>query len=146
MSQKTSSEKERNEWNIMWSIISELLFILLPLIVITIVMLHKGNDFWKILSSVEWSFATAILFGHAVVKLVSGSTKSNNWMWERVALAVATIVVILLVPSLIILVLILSSDNPTTGLVWSQIVLFVIGCFVFIFVGGAGHSEILIHS
>jgi hypothetical protein len=121
---------------------AEGLFVVLPLIVLTIVLIQKGKGARNLFGSPEWSFAGAILMGQTVVKLVyaissvkRGRIKSAEFM----QLLAAVIIVLGLVPSLIILSLVLTSEAPSTGLIWFQILLFVLGLLVFLFFGMLTH-------
>jgi chromate transport protein ChrA len=126
-------------------VLPELLFALLPLVVLTIVLLYSGKSFKDIISSPEWSFGSAVLCGQAVVRLVSGISRSEGANPQWVALAVAGLLVIALVPSLIVLAVVLHAHAvqehllPTwlTGL---QIALFLLSVLVFLVFGGLGES------
>src|SRR5437868_3723695 len=100
------------------SALAESLFIILPLIVLTIVLLQKGKSVRDLFASPEWSFAGAILMGQTMVKLIYGvyATKRRGVNAEWVAVTVAGIIVLGLVPSLIVLSLMLTLEAPSTGM------------------------------
>jgi len=139
---ETKEEKEKRENMVLANtfalLASEWLFVVLPLVVITIVMSTKGS-FFEIISSPEWSFAAAVLFGQTIVKSVSVAIirGGDNLHWERVIVTVAALIVIGLIPTLTILSLILVSDPISQGLVIAQIALFVLSVISYFFLAGA---------
>jgi hypothetical protein len=135
---ETNNHDDLHLHNSTLGVLSELLFILLPLLVLTIVLLYKGKTVGALLATPEWSFGAALLFGQTLVKFVSGAAQSR-WVWERVALVVSMIIVLGLAPSLTVLALILSSEPAPIALVITQLALFVVGVGVFLWVASAGH-------
>ena len=119
-------------------LIAEILFVFLPLLVLAIVFVVRGTTLLALFSSPEWSFATAILFGQAIVKLVAGVTHKGASVWQPVAFIVTAMIVLGLVPSLVILALILTATNLSIPLVAIQMVLFVLAIIVFFAFGGYG--------
>jgi len=131
--------KNNETINTFVGILSELLFVLLPLLVLAFVSVHKGDTLWQFISAREISFAAAILFGQTVVKFVSGISVSGENIWERIALVVSLLIVLGLVPSMIILALIMTSNNPGSWLVWTQLFFFLLSVCIFFVLGGVGH-------
>ncbi|MGD0626392.1 MAG: hypothetical protein ABSB32_16945 [Thermodesulfobacteriota bacterium] len=109
---------------------AEVLFIGLPLLVLFIVLHYKQRDS-GLLASPEWSFAAAILFGLGLVKLVDSITSRGGVHGERVGLFCALVLVFGLVPSLVVLALVLLSEQPEVWLVATQIILCILGAVVF---------------
>ncbi len=123
--------------------LTESLFVLLPLIVLTIVLLHKGKTFFDLAASPEWSFGGAVFMGQTVVKLVYGiSSVKGKPNSELIGFVVAGVIVLGLAPSLIVLSLILTSENPSMGIVRSQLLLFILGLALFLFFGTLAHKEV----
>ena len=116
---------------------SELLFIALPLEVISIVEFHHAGTWTAPFNSSEWSFAAAVLFGQAVVKMIS--VAAEGAIKERATLCGALAMVFGLVPSLIVLALILIERAPTPGLRIAQMTLFVLGVLVYTVFATAAH-------
>ena len=133
--------------------IGEFLFILIPLVVLSLVFFHKDRGIPALLGSPEWAFASALLFGQTIVKLVTGiirrslATSSESTsdyfgniqlrtLQQTAALVVAGLIVLALVPAMIVLALILVAEPLSTWLIIAQITLFAIGSFAFIFIGG----------
>jgi len=125
--------------NITYMLISEFLFILMPFIVLAIVTSYKTSII-DLIHIPEWSLSAAILFGLTIVKLVAGSTVAVGVHWQRAVLVISLFLVIGLVPSLIVLALVLISNEQVIGLTIAQFVLFSLAVFVYFYFGKAGHS------
>jgi len=125
-----------------WTILlSEYLFVILPFVVIAIVKVHS-NDFHTFLKAPDWSFATSVLFGQLLVKIVSGSLIHQKVKWQRVSLLVSIILVFGLIPSLTTLTLILVSNGASIFPVIAQLVLFTLASITFFWIGSAAQSMI----
>jgi hypothetical protein len=122
--------------------LAELLFVALPLIVLSVVGVLRNKMVWEIVSNPEWSFAAAILFGQAAVRFVSGAARHGAENWQRVVLAISLILVVGLVPSLVVMTLVLLSEAPAVALVWSQMGFFAAGAIAFLAFGSAGDLAI----
>jgi hypothetical protein len=120
------------------AVISELLFIFLPLFVISIVKL-SDYSLKSIIFSSDWSFASIVLFGQSIVKFSSGiSSNSNGYKWQAVAFIVAIIIVIGLIPSVVILVKTMEPERQNGIIYWFQFGYFFVSCFTFYFIGTTG--------
>ncbi len=125
--------------NAVAGIAAELMFALLPLLVITIVMIFKEQG-GRAFASPEWSFGSAILCGQALVKFVAGLSKVGKPSWQRVSFAVAALFVFGVVPALIVLALmIVAGEHAPMWLVRVQVVIFVISMIEFFVFGTVGH-------
>jgi hypothetical protein len=122
-----------------FAIFGEFLFILLPLIVISIVELFKGQTILTIIESPEWSFGTAIMFGQSITKLVAGFSRTKPKTWEKPVFLVSAITVIGLVPTLIIFALLLCQTPPNPALKIAQLAMFCFGIVIFFLCGIGGH-------
>src|SRR5947207_3088932 len=111
--------------NGMYGAVAEILFVVLPLLVIAIVFVSRAHA-GSIWLSVEWSFAASVLLGQAVVKLIRALVERGGFHGERVGLIAAVILVLGLVPSLVVLSLILlrEPDPPSELLANAQLWLF----------------------
>jgi hypothetical protein len=128
-SKLTPTEKQAVH-NAFCGAVAEVLFIVLPLLVLGIVLRYKHLQH-EILSSAEWSFAAAVLFGQGLVKLVGPVAERGGIHAERVGMYFALILVLGLVPSLVILSLVLLSPHPGFWLTFAQITLCVLGFLTF---------------
>lgn len=116
------------------SALVEVLFVILPLVVLIIVLSYKGRTWAAMLESAEWSFATAVFIGQSIVKVVQGVTghRSRKVNAERIGLIVALLVVLGLVPALTVLGLVLVNEPPPHFLINLQLFLFVGSIAVFV--------------
>jgi hypothetical protein len=128
----------------------ELVFAVLPLVVLALVLAYLRKTGLHILSSPEWAFGSAVLFGQAIVRFVSGLIRSGRADNEMVALVVSLLLVLGLVPALIVLALVLHASEGSHSemphwLIMLQIFQFVGAIIVYLFFGGMGglwlHSE-----
>lgn len=131
----------------------ELCFVALPLIVLAFVLGGKNlnEELWH---SSEWSFASCVLFGQALVKLVLGCMKSGNGANHIGVIFSMTIVLVFgIIPSLVFLVQILelefgvkhshSKEGLTHAWFTLQFVWFCLSIVTFYFVGGIGEYKTL---
>ena len=119
--------------------LGEALFIVLPLVVITYVSLTT-QSFYSLIASPEWSFAATVLFGQSLFRItmaVAILPRSTNWQY--IGFLVAVILVFGIVPSLLNLSYLLNNPNPPWAIVLLQLVLFIVGFVVFIFLNTSGH-------
>jgi hypothetical protein len=123
--------------NVLAASVSEFLFVVLPLIVITIIFWHNNRES-EIMASPECSFGASVLFGNGLVKLVGGLSARGGMHGERVGLFCAIILVLGLVPSLVVLSLILLSEHPSSGLIRAQELLGVFAVVAFFFCADMG--------
>jgi len=125
---------------IKYALSSELLFSLLPLIIIIIVRTYE-NDVSKILYNTEWSIISIILFGQSIVKFSSGIANSKeNFRWQLVALSISLIIIFGLLPASIILVLNLTGSSISTTMALVQIIIFILSILTYYFIGGIGQK------
>ncbi|MGD0442470.1 MAG: hypothetical protein ABSA39_00905 [Edaphobacter sp.] len=104
---------------------SDLCFVLLPFIVISIILIFTGR--WhEVLYVPEWSIATPVVVGQTISRMVS-SIANRSVVKEGVVFVICAVIVFLLVPSLIILGFVLEAPKVTTGLAVTQIALFLAG-------------------
>jgi hypothetical protein len=119
---------------------SELLFTLLPIIILLIVRSYE-NNLSAIFYNTEWSIISLILFGQTIVKFSSGISNSNEKVrWQLVALVISLIIIFGLIPSSIILVINLLSETLSFSMYIAQIILFLISCITFFIVGAIGQK------
>lgn len=109
---------------------SELLFVILPFIVIAITLAHRG-ELSSIFSIPEWSIVSAVIVGQSVVKIVSTVLGHQNVNREPIILWVALLLVCVLVPVLVVLSIVLTSNSVSRALSVVQAVLFVVSATIF---------------
>lgn len=123
-----------------YALLGDLLFIVLPLVVITIVDLSVGRSLFAIIESPELSFGSAVLFGQTIIKVVSGFAHTKPSGAEQPVFFIALIIVFGLVPSLIVLALLLSINPIPYELKLAQACIFALGVITFFFFGVTGHA------
>ena len=128
-----------------YAIFGDLLFIVLPLVVISIVDVSVGRSLFALIESPELSFGSAVLFGQTIIKVVSGFAHSKPSGAEQPVFVVAMIIVFGLVPSLVVLALLLSINPVPHGLQLAQAAIFVLGVLAFFTFGVTGHAQSLRH-
>lgn len=127
----------------MYAILGDLLFIVLPLVVISIVDVSIGRSLFAIIQTPELSFGSAVLFGQTIIKVVSGFAYTKPTGAEQPVFIIALIIVFGLVPSLVVLALLLSVNPIPYGLQLAQACMFALGVIVFFFFGVKGHAQSL---
>jgi hypothetical protein len=128
-----------------YAIFGDLLFIVLPLVVISIVDVSVGKSLNALIETPELSFGSAVLFGQTIIKVVSGFAHSKPSGAEQPVFVVAMIIVFGLVPSLVVLALLLSINPVPYGLQLAQAVIFALGVIVFFIFGVTGNAQALHH-
>jgi hypothetical protein len=128
-----------------WGIIGELVFVLLPFVIMAIVYLTKGT-LPDILQEAEWSLASTILSGQIIVKTVRGAVSLSGeaarlvgkGVRSYVILRTVTLWIAALVLSSVVLTLVLESDPVPVLLQVAQPVLFLLVVYGFYHTGGCG--------
>jgi hypothetical protein len=119
---------------------SEFIFILLPIVILTVVRILEGQ-YLSIIINYEWSIAAIILFGQSITKLTSGiSNTSNKARWQVTALLISVIIVIGLIPSTVVLLDFMNNEYPSQVSIWLQPIIFLISSVCFFLIGGVGQS------
>jgi hypothetical protein len=123
------------------TLLSEYLFILLPFIVIGMVKLYKSSlgDFF---AAADWSFASAILFGQAIVKIVSAGVINKNSVSPRIVLIVTLLFIIGVAPCLVLIAIILLNDANSIYIMLTQVILYIVATSMFFWIGSAAHVMI----
>jgi uncharacterized membrane protein len=136
----SDGEKQPHRKAAMYAILGDLLFIVLPLVVISIVDVSVGRSMFALIQSPELSFGSAVLFGQTIIKVVSGFAHTKPSGAEEPVFIIALIIVFGLVPSLVVLALLLSVNPVPYGLQLAQACIFVLGVVVFLLFGVNGHA------
>jgi hypothetical protein len=108
---------------------SELLFVILPFIVIAITLAHRC-ELRTIFFIPEWSIVSAVITGQSIVKLAS-ITVGRSVAKDPIVLILSILLVCLLVPILTILAIVLTSSQVSLSLAIVQGVLFTLSAVVF---------------
>ncbi len=128
---KTDAQQvSEDDWKAFTGASTELMFVLLPFIVIGIALAHMG-EFPTLLFIPEWSIVSAVIVGQAIVKVANSSVGRVNVDREWIVFAISILLVCLLVPILIILAIALTSTKISITMAIVQAVLFILSCVVF---------------
>jgi hypothetical protein len=131
---ETDSETSLVRASPVCEVVSELLFVLLPLLVLFLNRFLKG-DYSNVAMEPEFSFVAAVLFGQAIAKYVARALRDRPNMGQAV-LAVTAIIVFGLVPALLTLSWVLNADAHAQGRAsWIQLSLFLAGIIIFLQMG-----------
>ena len=122
----------------LYLVAAELAFLLGPFVVIGFAYFYKG-DLHDVLYTPYWSIASAVLIGQALVRFIVRMLQSNahdpSIAWERVTLVFSLLIVLVLIPSLVVLLLVLISTQPSTYLAVAQLILFVLAFSLYLVLG-----------
>ncbi|PLX25457.1 hypothetical protein C0580_02545 [Candidatus Parcubacteria bacterium] len=127
-----------NMTEVMFFLIREIAFIILPLIVISIIFIIQYS-LTALFHTPEWSFASALLFGQTIIRVSSATAGYKNKV-DITNGFISIIIVLGLVPSLTFLTLMLVLDTPPIGLIYAQICLFILAIFTYFLLGGAFYA------
>jgi len=117
---------------IIYNIISETLFVLLPFIVIGMTIGHRGQ-LHLLFTLPEWSIVSAVIVGQTIVRAVSVLLNREIPRKEGFVLFIAALLVLLLVPVLILLAIVLTSDTVSLSLEIVQTLFFALSLIAFAF-------------
>ena len=128
---KKRSEEDRDNDH-MLSVVGELLFSLLPFVIIAIIFVYQNRSFYDFIIAPEWSFGMSVLFGQSMVRAVEAFVGfRGDIVSERVGFSMALILVGGLMPSLTFLTLLLITPAPPLWLDIAQIVMFLLSLGTF---------------
>jgi hypothetical protein len=122
-------------------ILTEILFIVLPLIIVLLYEFSK-NNLYSILNKADWSYCTVLFSGQLIIKLVSALLKKSKetFCWQFVAFWLAIIIVLFLVPAVIFICL-MQEQKVKTWIKIAQIVWFIISIFVYFQIAGYAQEK-----
>ncbi len=128
------------ERNIFYVLVSEIIFTILPLVVIAIIRSYQ-NQAEQIFYNTAWIMMAIILFGQSIVKFSSGiSNSKRTFRWQLVALIITVIISFGLIPSIIILIINLLAKELNFFLYLFQIILLLISIITFLIIGYLGQK------
>jgi len=122
---------------------AELAFLLGPFVVIGLAYLYKG-DLRNVLYTPYWSLASSVLIGQALIRFVIRLLQSNAHdpaiSWEKVTLIFSLLIVLGLIPSVLVLLLVLISTQPSLYLGVAQLILFVFAFSLYLALGSTAQD------
>jgi len=121
-------------------VLTEILFIILPLIIVVLLDFSKGS-YLSIFDRADWSYCTVLFSGQLIIKLVSALLKkqTHHHSWQFVALLL-TIIIILLVFSVIFIVC-MQDKNVKLWLKIGQVVLFFASVYIYFEIAGYAQEK-----
>jgi hypothetical protein len=132
---QTDSQDDTHFHNAIAVVASEILFNILPLIILTIVFSYQ-NKAVLLFYAPEWSLTGAIFFGQTITKLVTAVLYTPKHAAPPIIVAIVTSLIALgLVPSLVVFVLQLTATGPSNGLATLQGILFVLSITTYLLFG-----------
>ena len=122
-------------------IVTEILFIVLPLIIVVLYELSKNNPL-AIFDKADWSYCTVLFSGQLMIKLVSALLKKydEKFCWQYVAFWLAIIIVIFLVPAVVFICL-MQEQHVKKWIKIVQIVWFVLSIFGYFQIAGYAQEK-----
>jgi len=128
-----------NEKKATYIIVSEILFAILPIIVIISILTVTSDNKLAIFTSADLSFISVFFFGQTIVKLFSGVSKSQTKKnWQLIILFVSIIIIVGLIPSIIWLCIIYLKAYKYKVIFAIQIVWFSCSLFIYFVIGKVG--------
>jgi hypothetical protein len=116
--------------------LTEFLFVLLPLVVLTVCWALNGKGPADILDETEWSFATCVLLGQAMVKHIAAVRRAGTARADKMILVIAIVLIFGLVPALVLVAYSLNLRHPVSrSFVTIQMIYFVAAAVVFVLLG-----------
>lgn len=133
----------RHIWTALAGGATEWLFAILPLIIISIVMIHL-QQIDEIFSVPEWAFGASVLGSQALVKFVGGVSRTANLSLERVVFVATLIVVTIIGPANIVLALGIlhamgGQTSLSTALIMLQGILFAMATIAYFLMSVLSH-------
>src|ERR1700723_3616949 len=106
--EKQTAQKKKESERLTFALITELLFIILPFIVIGITLANRG-ELRTLFFIPEWSIVAAVIIGQAIVRFASVAIGRPVAGKEAIVFMMTLMLVAILVPTLLILVFVLTS-------------------------------------
>lgn len=126
------------ESNAKLTILSELIFTLLPIIALLIIFFQKGFIL-NIIYTSDLSFVSIVLIGQTIVKITAGLSKSNiKKRYQLVSLIISSLIVFGLLPSIAIMVIINLNNGVNNFFYIFQIILFIVSIIIYYILGTLG--------
>lgn len=135
------SFKEKKQINFSnYFISTEILFIMLPLLVVYIIDVSKG-EYFAIFNKADLSFCSILFSGQLIIKLVSVLLKEGKTVyWQFVTFEIGAIICIGLIPVLLFLVF-MQEKNVQLWVKIAQVVWFIAMVFIYFEIGGYAQEK-----
>lgn len=132
-------KNEQSEAFAFWIIVSEILFALMPIIVLVFITLLTDLDFIKLFKRSDLSFISVLFFGQTLVKFISGIAKSQKRKkWQIIAFAISMLFLIGIIPSILILVVVYLEFNTNNYIYILQAIWLILSLIIYLIFGKIG--------
>lgn len=130
---------EQNEKIASLVIIPEILFTLMPLIVLFFITLLTTNNFKELFKRSDLSFISILFFGQTLVKFISGIAKSpKKKKWQIIAFFISLLFLIGIVPSILIFVVVYLNINTSSYIYILQLIWLLLSLIIYFIWGKIG--------
>lgn len=117
----------------------ELLFSILPLIIISILHIALNKPLKEIFYSTDISFVSVTVFGQTVIRFMSGIAKSQTKKnWQKIAFISSLLFILGVVPSIIYLILIYLNVLSSKIVYFLQLICFFLSVVCYWVIGTIG--------
>jgi hypothetical protein len=121
--------------------VSELLFALLPFAVVFIVFAYQQRAWYEYIMAPEWAFASALLFGQSIVKIVQGTLNLGKGInVPAVMLTISLLIIVGLVPSMVLLAIVLTGKDAPLWMGITQVILAIVAGVFFVIFAAIAHE------
>lgn len=122
-------------------IIVEILFALMPLIILILVTLLTTQNFPALFKKSDVSFISVFFFGQTLVRLISGIAHTKkNLRWQVISLFISVIIILGLIPTTILLIIIYQEINNSFTVYLLQNIYLIISISVYFIFGQIGQE------
>lgn len=129
----------RSESNAKLIICIELLFSILPLIIIFILHIALGKKIKEIFTSTDISFISVVVFGQTVIRFMSGIAKSETKKnWQKIAFISSLLFILGIVPSVSFLIIIYTNKEISKIVYVFQSIWFLLAIISYWIIGTIG--------
>lgn len=140
MTQLGVKREEYPDEGALYHVLTDYFFILLPVVVVVLVRSFHGL-LREVARGADLSFASSVLFGQTIARLVAGVVRAGyRGSWRVSSFLITAVLVLGLVPSVVMLVSALSAPAPSLLLEVLQVAWFVLGSAVYIWLAHLGET------
>lgn len=129
----------KEEFNAKLIICIELLFSILPLLIIFILHIALKKNVREIFTGTDISFVSVVLFGQTVIKFMSGIAKSDTKKnWQKIAFISSLLFILGIVPAVSFLIIIYTNKEISKIVYVFQSIWFLLAIITYWIIGTIG--------
>ncbi|MBD5433732.1 MAG: hypothetical protein HDR35_05525 [Treponema sp.] len=129
----------KEEFNAKQIICIELLFSILPLLIIFILHIALKKNVREIFTGTDISFVSVVLFGQTVIKFMSGIAKSDTKKnWQKIAFISSLLFILGIVPAVSFLIIIYTNKEISKIVYVFQSIWFLLAIITYWIIGTIG--------